>query len=90
MMDKDIYSELMAVAELFGGYAAKDAEEANATHLKAMETWLEGRATGYRLVESHCKRMAEAHMKGAKLRELHQDEYPLETTTKATPIEGEE
>jgi hypothetical protein len=57
-MNKDIYNQLMAVAELFGGYAVKDAEEATTTHLKGMDMWLEGRASGYRLVESHCKRMA--------------------------------
>jgi hypothetical protein len=48
----------MAVSELFGGYAVKDAEEALTTPLAGMDMWLEGRATGYRLVESHCKRMA--------------------------------
>jgi hypothetical protein len=59
MMNKDIYNQLMAVAELFGGYAVKDAEDAHETKLGELhEAWLEGRASGYRLVESHCKRMA--------------------------------
>jgi hypothetical protein len=61
MMDKDIYDQLMAVADLFGGYAVKDAEEAQTTHLTGMDTWLEGRASGYRLVANHCKRMADIY-----------------------------
>jgi hypothetical protein len=59
MMRKDIYNQLMAVSELFGGYAVQDAKSANDTELGELhEAWLEGRASGYRLVESHCKRMA--------------------------------
>ena len=56
-MRKDIYNQLMAVSELFGGYAAKDAKDASDTEGRH-KSWLEGRASGYRLVESHCKRMA--------------------------------
>jgi hypothetical protein len=59
MMRKDIYKQLMAVADLFGGYAAKDAEDAHETDLgESHKAWLEGRASAYRLVESHCTRMA--------------------------------
>jgi hypothetical protein len=61
-MKKDIYKQLMAVSELFGGYAAKDvlaAEEQ--TRGNEYKFWLEGRAAGYQLVESHCKRMAEIY-----------------------------
>jgi hypothetical protein len=58
-MNKDIYNQLMAVAELFGSYAIQDAKSANDTELGELHAqWLEGRACGYRLVESHCKRMA--------------------------------
>lgn len=58
-MKADIYNQLMAVSELFGGYAVKDAEAALETELgEAHAQWLEGRASGYQLVESHCKRMA--------------------------------
>ena len=58
-MDKDIYNQLMAVSELFGSYAVQDAKAANDTELGDLHAqWLEGRASGYRLVESHCKRMA--------------------------------
>ena len=56
-MSKDIYKQLTAVAELFGGYAAKDAKDAADTEGRH-KSWLEGRASGYRLVESHCTRMA--------------------------------
>mgnify|MGYP000474477558 CR=1 FL=1 len=59
MMRKDIYKQLMAVSELFGGYAVKDAEDAHETELGDRHSqWLEGRASAYRLVEDHCKRMA--------------------------------
>jgi hypothetical protein len=59
MMRKDIYKQLMAVADLFGGYAVKDAEDAHETELGELHSqWLEGRASAYRLVESHCTRMA--------------------------------
>jgi hypothetical protein len=58
MMRKDIYDQLMAVSELFGGYAARDAEESLTTELDMHVAWLDGRASGYRLVEDHCKRMA--------------------------------
>ena len=57
-MKKDIYNQLMAVSELFGGYAAKDAEESMTTELDMHVAWLDGRASGYRLVQDHCKRMA--------------------------------
>ena len=58
-MKKDIYNQLMAVSELFGSYAVQDAKAANDTELGELHAqWLEGRASGYRLVESHCKRMA--------------------------------
>jgi hypothetical protein len=58
-MNKDIYNQLMAVADLFGGYAAKDTRAALTTELGELHVqWLEGRASGYSLVESHCKRMA--------------------------------
>ena len=58
-MKKDIYNNLMAVSELFAGFAVKDAEAALETDLGELHSqWLEGRASGYRLVESHCKRMA--------------------------------
>jgi hypothetical protein len=61
-MNKDIYNQLMAVSELFGGYAVQDAKSANDTELGDLHSqWLEGRASGYRLVESHCKRMAEIY-----------------------------
>jgi len=61
-MKKDIYKQLMAVAELFGGYAANDAKSALETELgEAHAQWLEGRASGYRLVESHCSRMADIY-----------------------------
>jgi hypothetical protein len=62
MMKKDIYDNLMAVAELFGSYAVQDAKAANDTELGDLHAqWLEGRASGYRLVESHCKRMADIY-----------------------------
>jgi hypothetical protein len=58
-MNKDIYNQLMAVADLFGGYAAKDVLAAeNKTDTPEYKGWLEGRASGYQLVESHCKRIA--------------------------------
>jgi hypothetical protein len=58
-MKKDIYDQLMAVAELFGGYAVEDAADAQETKLGERHSqWLEGRASAYRLVESHCTRMA--------------------------------
>jgi hypothetical protein len=60
-MNKDIYNQLMAVADLFGGYAAKDAEESLTTELDMHVAWLDGRASGYRLVESHCKRIADIY-----------------------------
>ena len=61
-MSKDIYNQLMAVSELFGGYAVKDAKAALETELGELHVqWLEGRACGYRLVEDHCKRMAAIH-----------------------------
>ena len=59
MMKKDIYDNLMAVAELFGGYAVEDAADAQETKLGDLHAqWLECRASAYRLVESHCTRMA--------------------------------
>jgi hypothetical protein len=58
-MDKDIYNNLMKVANLFGGYATNDEEAVEyADKPEGFKAWLEGRACGYRLVESHCKRMA--------------------------------
>jgi hypothetical protein len=58
MMRKDVYKQLMAVSELFGGYAAKDAEESLTAELDMHVAWLDGRASAYRLVEDHCKRIA--------------------------------
>jgi hypothetical protein len=63
-MKKDIYKQLMAVSELFGGYAANDlkaAEHSRSAGIEGMDQWLEGRASGYRLVENHCKRMADIY-----------------------------
>lgn len=58
-MRADIYKQLMAVSELFGSYAAKDVLAAEKqTDSAQYKGWLEGRASGYQLVESHCKRMA--------------------------------
>jgi hypothetical protein len=66
-MNKDIYNNLMAVSELFGGYAVKDAKSALETDLgEAHSQWLEGRACGYRLVQDHCKRMAAIYKEGDK------------------------
>jgi hypothetical protein len=65
MMRKDIYDQLMAVSELFGSYAVQDAKSANDTELGELhEAWLEGRASAYRLVEDHCKRMAAIYKEG--------------------------
>jgi hypothetical protein len=58
-MKKDIYNNLMEVANLFGGHAAKDALAAeDKTDSPEHMRWLEGRASGFQLVESHCKRIA--------------------------------
>jgi hypothetical protein len=61
MMNKDIYKQLMAVSELFGSYAARDAKDSLDTESAQHKAWLEGRSSGYQLVESHCKRIAEIY-----------------------------
>ena len=58
-MREDIYKQLMAVSELFGSYAVDDEEASkDVEKCEGYKGWLEGRASGYRLVESHCSRMA--------------------------------
>jgi hypothetical protein len=63
-LDAAIHEAFMEISKLFGGYAADDvkgAEHAKTAKIEGMDTWLSGRACGFRLVEDHCKRMAAIH-----------------------------
>jgi hypothetical protein len=55
-MNKDIYNQLTAVAELFGGYAAHANKMEGVSELH--DKWIEGRKSAFALVQDHCERMA--------------------------------
>lgn len=58
-MKKDIYTQLMAVSELFGGYAAHANKLEGVSELH--DQWIEGRKSAFALVQDHCKRMADIY-----------------------------